>query len=162
VQSFHVRLAASLFAFLPLLTAQITTTTVRGTITDSTGAVVPNVEITVTNTETNQTRSVKSSADGQYTLEFLPLGLYTIQASATGFRRFVQTGVVLELNQVARVDAVLELGSTSDAITVVGDAPVVNTDNASIGRTVESAEITGLPIVNRNIYTLLQLTPGVE
>ena len=127
MQRFHVRLTASLFAVLPLLTAQITTTSVRGTITDKTGAVVPNVEITATNTETNVARSVQSNADGQYTTEILPLGNYTIQASAAGFKRFVQTGILLELNQVARVDAVLELGNTSDAITVVGDAPTVRT-----------------------------------
>ena len=163
MQAFHVRLASCFLAILPMMVqGQITTTTIRGTITDSTGAVVPNAEITATNAETNLVQVVHSSSEGQYSIEFLPLGSYTVAANAMGFKRFVQTGIVLQLNQVARVDAVLVVGNASDAVMVNADASVVNTDNASIGRTVENAEIVGLPIVNRNIYTLLQLTPGVE
>ena len=144
------------------LQAQVTTTTIRGTIADSSGAVVPNAHITVTNLETGVTRSTDTNAAGEYLIEFLPVGNYRVDVEAEGFKKFERTGIVLDVNQIARVDAVLDLGAASETVSVTGDAPMVNTENASIGRTVDNNEIIGLPIVNRNVYTLLTLTPGVE
>ena len=93
MQRFHARLAPYFFAILPLMQGQITTSTIRGTIADKTGAVVPNVEITATNTETNLAQTVRSNSEGQYSIEFLPLGSYIVEGVAMGFKRFVQTGI---------------------------------------------------------------------
>ena len=153
-----------MFAVLVLLTAsaQITTTTMTGIITDTTGAAVPNAQVTATNTGTSFSRTVLTNSQGEYRIEFLPVGSYTVDVNATGFKKFVRSGVVLQINESARVDAVLQVGGVNETVTVTSDAPLVTTDNASIGRTVENAEITDLPIVNRNVYTLLTLTPGVD
>ena len=142
--------------------AQVTTTTIYGTVTDRSGAMVPNAQVVATNTGTNLARTVVTNSDGQYILEFLPVGSYQVEVSAAGFKKFRRSGIVLEVNQSARVDAALEVGGVNETVTVTAEAPMVNTNNPSIGRTVNNAEITNLPIVNRTVYTLLSLTPGVE
>jgi len=144
-----------------LLHAQ-TTTTLFGSVTDKTGGVIPSAHVTATQLGTNFSRTTDTDSSGEYRIEFLPVGDYRVTVNADGLKKFEQTGVVLEVNVVARVDAVLEVGSTNEVVTVTGDASLVNTENASLGRTVANAEITGLPIVNRNVYTLLTLTPGVQ
>ncbi len=149
-------------AFFTSLQAQVTTTTIHGSVTDKSGGVVANAQVVASNVETGQIRTSVSNAEGQYNLEFLPVGTYDLAVTAQGFKKFTHNGIVLEINRVARVDAALDVGSSSETIEVNGDAPLVNTDNASIGRTVENNEITNLPIVNRNVYTLLTLTPGVQ
>jgi len=146
---------------IPFLSAQ-TTTTIYGAVTDKSGAIVPAADVTATNVDTNFTRSAKTNAEGQYRLEFMPVGNYKVEVAATGFKKSVQKGIILDINVMARVDALLDVGTMTEEIDVTATAPAVNTDNAQIGRTVENAEITTLPIVGRNVYTLLQLTPGVE
>ena len=79
-----------------------------------------------------------------------------------GFKDFTQTGIVLEVNRNARVDPVLQVGAPSETVQVSADAPLVNTADASIGRTIENKEILNLPLVNRDLYSLLTLTPGVD
>src|ERR1017187_1648116 len=145
----------------PFLSAQ-TTTTLYGAVTDKTGAIVPGAEVTATNVATNFTRTAKTSQEGQYRLEFRRVLFRSVEVTATGFKKSVQKGITLDINVMARADATLDVGTMTEEIDVTATAPQVNTDNAQIGRTVENAEITTLPIVGRNVYTLLQLTPGVE
>jgi len=145
----------------PLAYAQ-TTSTLFGTVTDKTGAVVAGAQVVASNTGTNQQRTVSTNAQGDYRIEFLPIGDYTVEISATGFKKFVQKNVGLGINVPTRVDGQLDIGTMTEAVEVTAAPPAVNTDNAQIGRTVENAEITNLPIVGRNVYTLLSLTPGVS
>jgi Carboxypeptidase regulatory-like domain len=145
----------------PFLTAQ-TTTTLYGTVTDKSGATVPGADVVATNGATNFSRAAKTNQEGQYRLEFMPIGTYRVDVTASGFKKSVQKGITLDINVMARADATLDVGTMSEEIDVTATAPQVNTDNAQIGRTVENAEITTLPIVGRNVYTLLNLTPGVE
>jgi hypothetical protein len=156
-----IRLAC-LSGFIVSLHAQITTTTLVGTVTDKTGAVLVDASVTATNTGTNLQRSVKTNAQGEYRIEFLPVGDYSVSVEAAGFKKFLRKGVTLEILQTARVDASLDIGSTGEIIEVTAAAPIVNTSNPELGRTVENQEIVDLPIVNRNVYTLLDLTPGVQ
>ncbi len=146
----------------PRLGAQVTTTTMMGTVTDKSGAVLAGAQVTATNTDTNLSRTVQANDLGEYRIEFLPVGNYRVEVTAEGFKKFVQKGIVLAINETARVDATLDVGSVSETVTVTAGLPLVNTSNAEIGRTVENAEITNLPIVNRNVYDLLPLTAGVQ
>jgi len=149
------------FFWASTLAAQ-TTTTLYGTVTDKSGAVVPGAKVTATNTGTNQARTGQTNAEGEYRFDFLPIGNYSVEVESQGFKKFVQKAVVLQVNVTQRVDAALDVGTMTEEVDVTGTAPLVNTENAQIGRTVEHTEITTLPIVNRNVYTLLTLTPGVD
>ena len=141
---------------------QVTTTNMSGAVTDSSGAAVPSAQVTVTNTGTGFTRTAQSGAQGEYHLEFLPIGNYNVEVSANGFKKVVRTGIVLQADQPARVDAQLQLGQVTETIEVTSEIPLVNTSNPEIGRTIETQEMIDLPIVNRNPYTLLDLVPGVQ
>src|SRR5216117_1763069 len=79
-----------------------------------------------------------------------------------GFKNFTQTGIVLEVGRNARVDATIELGDVNESVTVVGDSPLVDTVSASLARTVGQNEVLNLPLVNRDLYSLLSLTGGVS
>src|SRR3954453_1460742 len=146
---------------VPLM-AQGTTAAIVGTVTDKTGSMVPSVTVTATQTETNFTRSAQTNHLGKYVIPLLPVGNYRIEISATGFKKFEQSGIVLDLDRTARVDCTLEIGAMTQTISVTSDAPAVNTSDATIGRTVENTEIVTLPLVNRDVYSLLNLTAGVD
>ena len=139
-----------------------TTTSLAGVVTDKSGGGVPNAQVTAQNTGTNLARTVETNAQGEYRMDFLPVGVYDVAISAQGFKKTVRKGVVLEINVVAQLDAALDVGAMTETVDVTAEAPQVNTANAQVGRTVENAEITTLPIVGRNVYTLLNLTPGVD
>jgi hypothetical protein len=141
---------------------QVSTATIFGTVTDRSGAVVPGAQVLITNIDTNQTRTVTSDQSGQFTVPLLPTGRYRVEATATGFKKFEQTGIVLDVSRSARVDPILDIGGLTETVTVSSDAPLVNTANATVGRTVTTTEIANLPLVNRDVYSLLNLTPGVE
>ena len=141
---------------------QITTSSIVGTVTDASGATVPGAQVTATNTETNFSRTVKTNDEGGYRLEFLPVGSYKVEVTASGFQKLVRNNVVVEIAQPTRADAQLQLGQVSQTVEVSSDVPQVNTTTSEIGRTVDTKEIENLPIVNRNVYTLLTLTPGVQ
>jgi hypothetical protein len=144
------------------LTAQITTTSISGTVTDRSGASVPNADVTATNVGTGLTRTAKTGSAGEYRIDQLPIGDYQVEVTSQGFKRFVRNGISLEVSRIARVDALMDVGAATESVTVVADATQVNTSNAQIGRTVGNEEIINLPIVGRNVYTLLSLTPGVD
>ena len=155
-------LATTLVLFAVSNLAAQTTTTLYGTVTDKTGAVIPNAQVTAVNTGTNLTRTSETNAEGLYRFEFMPIGSYSVEVTVKGFKKFVQKGITLDVNVSSRVDASLDIGDSSQEVQVEAAAPTVNTEDAQLGRTVENSEITTLPIVGRNVYTLLTLTPGVE
>lgn len=158
--AFVVGIAVVLFQGSAL--AQTTTGTIFGTVLDSTGAVVPQVEVRVTNTATNFSRTATTDESGRYQIQYLPLGTYRVEVTASGFKRFVQTGIVLEVDRNARVDPRLEVGALTESVDVRADAPLVDTTNAALGHTVSNRDIINLPLVNRDVYSLLELTPGVD
>jgi hypothetical protein len=142
--------------------AQVTTTTLFGQVTDAKGAAVAGAEVNAMNQETSVSRSAQSNDQGEYRIEFLPIGNYSVGVTAAGFKKFVQAGVVLDVGKATRADASLQIGDVTTTISVEATLPLVDTENATLGRLVENAEVESLPIVNRNVYTLLQLTPGVQ
>jgi hypothetical protein len=161
----QVRLAtAGLCLILAVAAAwgQATTASILGTLKDSTGAAVPGITVVATNLETNFSRSAVSDEVGHYTIQFLPVGTYRVEAEAPGFKRFVQTGIVLEVDRNARIDPVLEVGAVTESIHVTADAPLVDTTRVALGQTVTNTEILNLPLVGRDVYGLLSVTPGVQ
>ena len=116
-----------------------TTGTIVGTVTDSSGAVAPNVAITVTSQDTGLTRKTVSSQSGNYAVPLLPVGTYSVTAEAAGFKKKTTTGIVLEVNQEPRVDIALEVGAITDAVTVNSEAPVLQTESAVVGQVVDAA-----------------------
>ena len=141
---------------------QVTTGGIQGTVKDASQAVVPGAQVTATLVETGFTRSATTDGRGEYAIEFLPVGTYRVEAELMGFKRYAQTGVVIEVGRTARIDPVLEAGGATETVEVVGDSPLVETTKVALGRTVTENEITSLPLVDRDIYALLELTAGVD
>jgi len=133
-----------------------------GSVTDKMGAAVVGAQVIATNVDTNFSRTVKTGEKGDYRIEFLPVGDYVLEVSALGFKKSFQKGIVLNLNAEVRLDASLDVGDVKETVSVESTPPLVNTDDATLGRLVENSEVTRLPIVNRNVYTLLSLTAGVQ
>lgn len=167
----HVaRPALAIFLFLIALMAfptnsfgQITTATIVGTITDPGGAAVPSATIDVRNVNTGLKRTVTTGQDGSFRVEFLPVGTYVVEVTATsGFKKAIREGILLQVNETVRVDVPLEVGSVDEQVTITSAPPEINTNSAELGRTVQTQEIENLPLVERNVYTLLDLTPGVQ
>jgi outer membrane receptor protein involved in Fe transport len=142
--------------------AQVTTATIAGTITDSSGGALPGALVTARNADTGLARSVPTGTDGAYRIEFLPIGNYVVEAVLDGFKTAHRSGIALRVSDTVRVDVALELGALAEMVTVNAAAPLVNTSTAEIGRTIEAAAIAELPLVDRNVYALLDLTPGVQ
>ena len=153
----------ALLLAIPLtVVAQVTTATIVGTITDPGGLIMPGADVTARNVDTGLTRSVKSGDDGSYRLEFLPIGNYVLEVTAAGFKKAFVSDILLQVNDTARRDVALTVGQVTETVTVTEAMSQVNTSTSEIGRTIQSAEITSLPLVERNVYTLLDLTPGVQ
>jgi hypothetical protein len=157
-----LRVVLFLLAGLARSHAQQITGTLVGTIQDPSGAVVNGATVTATNVDTGLAHTVLTGALGEYRIEYLAVGNYSIEVSAAGFKKFVQQHVVITVDQTQRIDAALALGVASETITVSSEPPQINTTTAEIGRTIQAEEIQGLPLTNRNVYTQLSLTAGVQ
>jgi outer membrane receptor protein involved in Fe transport len=143
-------------------TAQLSTATMFGTVTDSTGAAIPGATVTITQTQTNLVRTTTSSGQGEYRAEFLPVGPYTVKVNSPGFQESLQNGIVLTATQQATINVTLQPGTENMVIEVTSDVPLVNLGNSVLGRTVDNREVDNLPLVGRNVYQLLSLTPGIQ
>jgi hypothetical protein len=133
-----------------------------GTITDSSGATIPNANITITQTDTGFVRTVVSNESGAYRADFLPIGPYKVTVEAPGFKKLERQGLTLTVTEQAQLDLSLAVGGTDQTIEVRAEIPLLNTGNSTLGRTISNVEIDNLPLVDRNVYTLLDLTPGVQ
>ena len=143
------------------LRAQVATGTILGNVKDASGASVPGATVTATNLDTQFSRSTASDDSGQYALRLLPLGNYKIEVTLDGFKNFAQTGILVEIGRNARVDATIEPGAVSEVVSVIADSPLVESNTASLSRTVNQNDVLNLPLVNRDLYTLLSITGGV-
>ncbi len=132
-----------------------------GTITDPSGAVVPNATVTATNKDTGAIRETTADGAGLYQLSSLPVGQYEIHAKKSGFTEAVRTGVQLVVNQSATVDLKLQVGESSQQVTVNGDAPLVSTATTDISGLVGQRQVRDLPLNGRSYDQLLTLNPGI-
>ena len=137
------------------------TATIVGIVTDQQDAVIGAASVKATNVATGFTRSVPTNGIGEYRIDYLPVGGYSVEVTATGFQKFVQKNLLLTVGESLSLNVKLAVGQASQTITVNEAPPVVNTSDAILGRTIEPSEVIGLPLVNRNAYTELSLTPGV-
>jgi hypothetical protein len=136
------------------------TAQVSGTVKDQSGAVLPGVEITVTQTETAVSRNAITNETGSYVLPNLPLGPYRLEAALPGFRTFVQTGIVLQVNSSPVVNVTLEVGQINERIEVSANAALVETRSSTVGAVVENARILELPLNGRDVTELITLAGG--
>ncbi|HJS98972.1 MAG TPA: TonB-dependent receptor [Terriglobales bacterium] len=143
-------------------TAQVASGSIVGTVRDSSGAVVVDAGVTVRNPETGIGRVVKSNSEGQYVVTLLQPGTYSVTVEREGFKKAVQPPFKLDVNQTARVDITLAVGSVSQAVEVRAAEPLVESQTSSLGQVVEESRVHALPLNGRNFVELSYLTPGVN
>jgi hypothetical protein len=134
---------------------------ITGVITDSSGSVIQGATITVTNPQTNFSRESLSNDTGNYNFPNLPPGLYNIKAEHQGFQTEIRHSVELQVQQTARLDFRMSPGAVTEEITVAGGAPLINTENATVGTVIEQKRIEDLPINGRSFISLIALSPNV-
>ncbi len=152
--SFFLASAAGLYA-------QSESATVVGTVTDASGAVLPGVNVTLRNTNTNATHTVPTAGDGNYTSPPLQPGPWSVSVEAQGFTKMIQN-VNLDVDQHARLDFVLKPGEVSESVTVEASAALLDTQSASLGNVRTTQAINDLPLNGRNFVTLTFLAPGTS
>ena len=159
-----LRLAAAAIVSLLLsrsALAQGSFGTILGAVTDPSGAVIVGAEVDVLNVQTGTSRTLTSDSAGAYNAPTLIPGLYTIRVKANGFQSFERQNVTLEVGQSVRVDCTLQAGRADQTITVSDLSPLVDTTSATLGGTLETKQITDLPLNGRNYQYLMTLRPGV-
>src|SRR5487761_2012974 len=147
--------------FVATAYSQAVNGTVLGTVTDASGAVVPNAKVTTTETNTNVSRSGQTNESGNFVFPDVPPGTYAVSVEQTGFKRERRSGVIVEVNSTARVDASLQPGKVSESVEVTGTPPAMQTDRADIETHIDNTETANLPTgTQRNYQSLLNLVPG--
>ncbi|MGO9126358.1 MAG: carboxypeptidase regulatory-like domain-containing protein [Terriglobales bacterium] len=134
---------------------------ISGTIKDSSGAVIAGAGVTVTNSDTGAKQTVKSSAGGAYKFTILSVGHYSVEVNHPGFRPYRRVGVVIDVNSALVADAVLQVGQTTDTVTVNDSAVHVETASTQMGELITGATMTAVPLNGRSYTDLLALQPGV-
>ncbi|MEO5742184.1 MAG: carboxypeptidase-like regulatory domain-containing protein, partial [Vicinamibacterales bacterium] len=135
--------------------------TITGDVKDASGALIPGATVTVTNTGTNAARESISNASGAYSVPALPPGPYVVKAELQGFRTVTQA-VDLHVEQTARVNFTMEIGTLAETTEVTGVAPLITTENATVGTVIENRRIVELPLNGRNFLSLVALSPNVS
>ena len=146
---------------LPVL-AQLPTATILGSVKDTSGASVPGATITIQNTDTGAVRTVMTDNSGSYDVPELLTGHYSVKAEHQGFKTVVHSGITLDVAQEAKIDFSLDVGTTTQEVVVTGEAPIVNTQDATLGGLVNEQYMTDLPVNGRNYVDLSLIEPGIN
>ena len=162
VKGCNLRLAVFVAVFLTLFAAHSLAqeATIVGTVTDPTGAAVPNASITVTNSGTGAIRTLPTGSDGQYVVPSLGIGQYTVRVTAPGFKVAEQKGITLNVGDRTRVDFKLQVGSAQEQVTVEANAVAVQTDSGEVSNVITGTQVTQLATNGRSLFTLFALAPG--
>ena len=147
-------LAAS-FGFGQMLNASLS-----GTVTDSSGAVIPGASVTATNTETGVSTKTTSDSSGSYTFPSLPPGTYDLTVQKEGFTETVEHGIILQVDQHATLNNTLNVGSLTQQVEVVSQVPIVSTETATVGTVIDTRQVVDLPLNLREFGSLATLVPG--
>ena len=154
------RLMIGLLVFTGMALAQGTTGSIIGTVGDATGAVIPGATVTLRNVETGITRTVNTDAEGRYRAQQLGLGSYEVTSESAGFQTSVRTGITLTVGREATVDFAMQIGAVSERITVTGEAPLIETTNATVATLVDEKQVRELPLSGRSYTDLTAIQPG--
>ncbi len=161
MRSFLVLAVSLAVLFSPRLPAQLASGTILGSVSDATGASIPNATITITNQQTGFRREVPTDGNGTYEMPYVPLGSYVVSAKAPGFKTVERSGVTLEVDQKARLDFTLTVGEVNETVNVTEAAPLVKADSSEMGEVVQQKAVRDLPLNGRNYVQLVFLTAGV-
>ncbi|MCS7025134.1 MAG: TonB-dependent receptor [Bryobacteraceae bacterium] len=148
--------------WLQPLPAQTISTEVLGTVTDSTGAVVPSAQVTLLRLATGERRQTVTDSAGNYSFPLIEIGDYSITVSMAGFKTYTQTGINVSYQQKARVNITLEVGAATERVEVQATSVELKTDDAAVSTTIERRRVQELPLLGRNFASLAILTPGVQ
>ena len=153
-------LAVALAGVVLPASAQQVTAAFTGTVVDPSGAPIVNATVTAMDTERGVVYTTKTNDQGLYSLPRIPVGTYKLEIEATGFQKSTHSGLVLVLNQTARVDVKLKIGQASESVEVSGAAPLLQTDTTALGTIIDGKINETLPLATRNYVQLTLLTPG--
>jgi hypothetical protein len=142
--------------------AQVASAELSGSVLDPSGAGVPGATVIATSIETNAAHKAITEKDGSYFLTQLAPGAYTLSVEATGFRKLIETGLNLQINQQARLDLTVKVGQVSDTLEVTGQPPLLQAESSSLGTVVNQQLVNELPLNGRNFIQLATLSPGVN
>src|ERR1041384_1656017 len=156
-----MRAPALFFLYTAAALAQTASTQILGLVTDATGAVVPNASVTARRVETGDVRSTKSNDTGNYIFPLVDSGTYDVTCTAAGFKTEARHNVSVELNQKARIDFQMQVGQAAETIEVSSAAPLLKTEDATLGSVVEQKRIVELPLNGRNFAQAATLKPEV-
>ena len=158
------RLAVLVAAFFVLFAVQAFAqdATIIGTVTDPTGAAVPNAPIAITNVETGLVRNTTTNSDGQYVVPDLHIGTYSLRVSASGFKATEQKNIVLAVGDRSRIDFKLVVGNVQEQVTVEANAVAVQTDSSAVDTVINGQQVSNLGINGRSLYSLFALAPGAS
>src|SRR3954468_2793248 len=144
-----------------MVNAQAVSGTIVGTVTDSSGSVIPTAKVTIVNEGTGLTRTLQADANGEFTAPSLPTGHYTVIAELTGFKTLTLSNIELGVDQRARIDLKLEVGAMTETVSVEATSPLLQTSSSELGTTVKAEQIEALPLNGRNFVNLTRTLPGV-
>src|SRR5579875_3565330 len=159
--SLLVGVSAVLFWGLPQLHAQ-ELGSISGLVTDASGSVIPNAQVTVTNEQTGATRNLQTNQAGNYNVPDLVIGKYTLTVSAPGFATYKQTGIPVNVNANLRIDVKLEVSGIQQTIEVQASAVQIQAEDATVGQVVNSTQVEALSVNGRNFTSLAALVPGAS
>ncbi len=154
--------SALVIAYVASAGAQTLDTEILGTVTDPQGAGVAGAMVRITNEAQGVARTVQTAPEGNYEVRYLVPGTYNVDVQANGFRAERRSGIILQVNQQARINFSLQLGSVEQTLEVTAAAPLLQTENATLGGVVETEKIRNLPLNGRSFVQLSVLTPGVR
>ena len=144
------------------LMGQTVDTSILGSVTDPQGSVIPDATVVVHADATGQEKTVKTTSDGQYRVQYLVPGAYTVTINAAGFAKAVRSGIQLALSQQVHLDVAMSLSGTQQTVDVSATMPLLQSENASLGTTVDTNRTVNLPLNGRKFNDLAVLTPGVR
>src|SRR5689334_22566651 len=153
--------AAMLLLCAGYVYSQAVNATLLGTVTDSSGGVVPNAKVVATETNTNVSRGTQTNESGNYSFPDIPPGQYSITVEVAGFKKETRKDIALAVNTNTRIDVQLTPGNVSETVEVTGAPPLLQTDRADTGAQLETVHTASLPLgTQRNYQSLLNLVPG--